>query len=263
MKDWTEGDVDSTGFSVHFYRTGRGDKPPLVLAHGLTDNGLCWARTASVLEASFDVVMVDARNHGQSGHGPAGLKAGAGDMAAVISHLGLEAPAAMGHSVGASIVAGLAAYYPEKVSRIILEDPPWTLEPQKLTPEKTKKRLEGFQNHVRSFADLTIEEIIEHGRRQNPTWHDDEFHEWAISKQQVAESAMRNLELGEWSDTVPHICCPALLIYADGIITREMARTLEASNAQISSQQIADAGHNVRREQFETFVDVARKFLAA
>ena len=130
MHAWTEGDFDSNGVNVHFYRTGQGQKPPLVLAHGLTDNGLCWTRTARVLEADFDVVMVDARNHGRSGRGPAGLNALAGDMARLVSHLGFDQPAAMGHSVGASVVAGLAALHPALVSRIVLEDPPWTAEPR-------------------------------------------------------------------------------------------------------------------------------------
>jgi len=263
MREWTEGDVDSNGVNIHFYRTGQSEKPPLVLAHGLTDNGLCWARVASVLESSFDVVMVDARNHGHSDRAPAGLKALAGDMAAVISHLELGAPSAMGHSVGASIVAGLAAFYPEQVSRVVLEDPPWTLEPRNLTPEQAKQRLEGFQSHVRSLSTLKREEIIESGRQQNPTWHDDDFPAWATSKQQVTESAMSSLQLGEWTDTVPLIHCPALLIYASGIVTGELARAVEATNEQFSSCQIADAGHNVRREQFEKFVEVAQRFLEA
>lgn len=261
MHEWTEGDVDSNGVNVHFYRTGQGNKPPLVLAHGLTDNGLCWARVASLLESSFDIVMVDARNHGHSDCAPAGLKELASDMAAVIAHLELGAPAVMGHSVGASIVAGLAAHYPEQVSRVVLEDPPWKLEPRSLTAEQEKQRLAGFQSHVRSLSTLKHEEIVENGRQQNPTWHEDEFPAWATSKQQVAESAMSGLQLGEWTDIVPLIQCPTLLIYASGIVTGELAGAVAASNQQFSSHQIANAGHNIRREQFETFVDVAQGFL--
>ena len=69
MHDWYEGDVLSSGINVHYYRTGIGTKPALLLAHGFTDNGLCWSRTADALSADFDVVMVDARNHGSPGQG--------------------------------------------------------------------------------------------------------------------------------------------------------------------------------------------------
>jgi N-formylmaleamate deformylase len=65
MADWTSGFVESNGMRMHYTRTG-GDRPPLVLAHGYSDDGLCWTPVARALEAEFDVVMLDARFHGLS-----------------------------------------------------------------------------------------------------------------------------------------------------------------------------------------------------
>ena len=62
---WTSAYVETDRIKLHYHRTG-GDKPALVLAHGLTDNGLCWTRLARALEAEYDLVMVDARGHGLS-----------------------------------------------------------------------------------------------------------------------------------------------------------------------------------------------------
>jgi pimeloyl-ACP methyl ester carboxylesterase len=45
---------------------GRPNRPPLVFAHGLSDSGRCWWRVAQAFENDFDLVMIDARNHGQS-----------------------------------------------------------------------------------------------------------------------------------------------------------------------------------------------------
>ena len=67
MQDWQLGDISSDGIRIHYYLTGGVDQSPLLLAHGFTDNGLCWTRTADALMSDFDVVMVDARNHGFSG----------------------------------------------------------------------------------------------------------------------------------------------------------------------------------------------------
>ena len=39
---WTSGDVKANGITLHYYRTGNGTLPPVVLSHGYTDNGLCW-----------------------------------------------------------------------------------------------------------------------------------------------------------------------------------------------------------------------------
>ena len=59
MSSWTSNTVDANGITLHYWRTG-GDKPAIVLCHGITDNGLCWTRAARVLEARFDVIMLDA-----------------------------------------------------------------------------------------------------------------------------------------------------------------------------------------------------------
>ena len=53
------------GLKLHYTRTG-GAKPPVVLAHGFSDDGLCWTPVAEALAADYDVVMVDARGHGRS-----------------------------------------------------------------------------------------------------------------------------------------------------------------------------------------------------
>ncbi len=64
-KDWTQGTVNVGGGIELFYtRTGKGEKPAIVLAHGITDNGLCWGQLAADLEANYDLIMYDAYGHG-------------------------------------------------------------------------------------------------------------------------------------------------------------------------------------------------------
>ena len=58
MANWQSGDVVVNGLRLHYTRTG-GDKPPFVLAHGFSDDGLCWTPVARQLEADYDVVMID------------------------------------------------------------------------------------------------------------------------------------------------------------------------------------------------------------
>ena len=110
MALWTEG-------KLHNYRTG-GQKPPLVLAHGFTENGTCWASLAQVLEGDYDVVMPDARGHGASGNfpnNPYPVQALAIDLVKVIHQLGLTRPALIGHSMGACMAAFMAANFPALV----------------------------------------------------------------------------------------------------------------------------------------------------
>ena len=59
------GSVAVSGGRLAYHRTG-GSGPVVVMSHGLTDNGLCWSRLATALAAEFDLVMLDARGHGES-----------------------------------------------------------------------------------------------------------------------------------------------------------------------------------------------------
>ena len=63
MAEWQSGSVDANGVTIHYTRTGGGG-PVVVLAHGVTDNGLCWSPLARELEPDYDLIMVDARGHG-------------------------------------------------------------------------------------------------------------------------------------------------------------------------------------------------------
>ena len=82
--NWQQGDVKLSDMTMHYTRTG-GDKPTLVLAHGFSDNGMCWLPVAQELSASYDVVLPDARGHGLSSRVEPGQTANRGaDLAAFI-----------------------------------------------------------------------------------------------------------------------------------------------------------------------------------
>jgi N-formylmaleamate deformylase len=264
VSGWTEGDVDVNGVGIHFYRTGHGEHPALVLAHGLTDNGLCWSRVAHALEGDFDVVMIDARSHGKSASASGDSAVLAADLAAVISALGLDQPAVMGHSVGAGTMAELAAAHPTVVSRLVLEDPPWRADAEG-DSEMTEARREAIRGFLRSFAEMSDLEILELGRKQHPDWLDEEYPAWADAKRQVREQATDSLSPLDWSESVVRIECPTLLIHGDtdrgGIVTPEVAQQVENLNGRVTTSLIEDAGHNIRRENFGRYINVVRDFL--
>ncbi|MFK7914090.1 MAG: alpha/beta fold hydrolase [Pseudomonadales bacterium] len=258
VERWSQGQLRAADVPIHFHRTGSGSQPPLLLVHGFTDSGLCWARTAQALEPHFDVVMVDARNHGSSGAGRAALADLSGDLAMVIESLQLAPCLVLGHSVGASVAASLAGAYPQLISKLVLEDPPWTEQPP---PAPSRDR--GFRKYVEQLASQTTSQIIEQGRKQHPNWHPDEFPHWAASNQQIRADAMAMLDLGEWRELVPAIACPTLLLHADGdgLVTQALAAEVAAMNPLIRTRYITEAGHNLRREQFATFLQAVREFI--
>ena len=56
MTGWIKGTCEANGIDVHYIRTG-GNKPPVVLLHGLMTNGACWTPLARTLEKHYSFWM--------------------------------------------------------------------------------------------------------------------------------------------------------------------------------------------------------------
>ncbi len=271
MSDWHADFVEANGLRLHYTRTG-GDGPPMVLAHGVTDDGLCWTRLAEALAPEYDIVMADARGHGRSDAPDEGYDPGqqADDLAGVIAALGLVKPAVLGHSMGAATALVLAGTYPDMPGAILLEDPPawWTGWSE--TPEAIERHI-GMRDRFAALKRKTREELLAEQRTEQPGWADDELQPWVDAKQRfsprVAEViSQENPRRINWSECLPRITCPALLIIADpelgGIVDTESATALQALAPQLKIAHVAEAGHSIRRDQFERYLDVVRTFLA-
>lgn len=260
---WVEGRIDVPGGHIAYHRSGT-QGPAVVLSHGLTDNGLCWSRTAAVLCREFDVVMLDSRGHGESSrlvdgseHDPAA------DIAAAIEQLGLDRPVVMGHSMGARATARFASVYTDVPSKVVLEDPPLLAPRDDVAKEKWRA---VFRDQVLELRSMTPAEITERGRTRSPKWHEDEFPHWTEAKLQVDTSV--NLHDPEpWQDYVARITAPTLLIHGetghDGIVTDAIAAEAMSLNPRIVTRCIPGAGHNVRRENFEGYIEAVLGFLRA
>lgn len=271
MPDWRSGYVEANEVRLHYYRTG-GELPPVVLAHGVTDDGLCWTPVAEALEQEYDVVMVDARGHGRSdapqqGYGPLGQ---AEDLAGVIRGLGLEGPAILGHSMGAATALVLAGTYPDLPRMILLEDPPpWWAERRVVEPgaEDPLARMRAWMGSIKR---KTREELISEQRAQTPGWSDSELGPWADAKHRVSPNVLEvlgpdNAASVDWAGTLRRIICPALLITADpslgAIATQQSALLLQELVPQLRVEHVPGAGHNIRRDQFDRFMGVVQTFL--
>lgn len=261
LRPWRAGAAPVSGGRLAYHRTG-GDLPSLVLSHGLTDSGLCWSRLAAALEERFDIVMLDARGHGESSkisgeHDPAQ------DIAEAVQALGLVSPILMGHSVGARATADCAAAHPGLARKVVLEDPPFV---PLVSAEAMAKRRERFREHVRELGALSDAELVARGRAASPEWSEEEFPAWATAKRQVDPEAMPAYRV-TWQESVACLAAPTLLVHGDmergGIVTPDVAAEAEALNPRIQAVRIPRAGHNVRRENFADFVSAVRAFLLA
>jgi pimeloyl-ACP methyl ester carboxylesterase len=117
------------------------------------------------------------------------------------------------------------------------------------------------------MAQFSDKEMLQYGRKQHPTWSEEDFAPWGLSNRQVSADAMARLEMGNWQSFAMGVACPSLLIYADpsrdGIVTPDIADFVQTLNPHFTAAQVSNAGHNIRRENFTDYIALVADFLCA
>ena len=123
--------IETEGAMIHVRLGGHG--PAVVLLHGFGDTGDMWAALAADLERDHAVVVPDLRGMGLSSH-PAGgydKRTQAADIRSVLTRLGLDRAAIVGHDIGTMVAYAYAVRYPDKTEKLVVMDapvpgiPPW------------------------------------------------------------------------------------------------------------------------------------------
>lgn len=266
LPHWTQNNISIDGVPFHYYRTGDGSLPPLVLQHGFSDNGMCYSRTACDLEAQFDIIMPEAHGHGQSARIQPGDEFDlVADLVGIIQKLELNHPIVAGHSMGAMIASQLGARFPDLPRALILEDPPfWQVPPARMRESEER---EPFDKWFRDMAALPLEEVIEQNRKLHPTWHEDVLHAASKGKKQLDLNFFTvgfGAPMG-WKETVEAIKCPTLLLIGNpdkgGLTTPEVAKMAAEMNSNITVVHFPGAGHHIRFEEYAAYISAVKDFL--
>lgn len=269
---WTQNDQQVNGVRLHYYRTGKAEKRPLVLVHGFSDNGLCWTPVARDLESDYDVIMPDMRAHGLSERVQPHDKVDmAADMAELIRNLGLKSPIICGHSMGALVTYQVAVRFPELASAIVLEDPPfWMPEPEQ-APLLTEPAENPIAKWAKSLANQTLDDLLVRYRKDHPTWPEELLHPMCKSKKQLdatiidIQSPKKHSQEVNWLTTLQNITQPMLVFAGDpalgGIVTPEVVAKVRELNPQVNIVVVPNVGHLIRFDQYAIFVNSLRSFL--
>lgn len=269
--DWTEGTVSiDDGIELFYTRTGNGDKPALIMAHGLTDNGLCWHQFASDLEQDYDIIMYDAYGHGKSSRvDPEKRFDLIEDLNELIEALELEKPGVIGHSTGAVTAAGFAARYPEKPRAVVLEDPPWK-DPDSESQGKEQEGTNEYQvwkKLITKEKNMTLKALQKHKKKDSPNWEEAILPEWAQSKHDFDPVFFEHLNISQldWRELAKAVTVPALLVTGDNESGAYITPALGIEAIQLMDQgefgHISGAGHCVRYEQYQPYLSMVKLFL--
>jgi esterase len=108
---------------LHASEIGEAPNPPLVILHGLFGSGENWRSIARLLADQFHVIVLDLRNHGQSGHAAEmSYEQLATDVAQTLEAMEISSASVLGHSMGGKTAMHLALHHPALVQRLIVVD---------------------------------------------------------------------------------------------------------------------------------------------
>ena len=284
---WSDGYLYANGVRLHYYRAVPApEKPVIVMVHGITDNGLCWANITRELQDDYDIYMLDARGHGLSDpftttdDGDTLTK----DVVAAVDALEIDRPILMVHSMGAAMVMRVGAEHPDLARAVILLDPFLTHPDGEGRPRRpaTGERRAAPRNANAPSNRLSVsmagdpeqlvaqnnhkfEDLVATGRRQFPKWDDAAVKYWALSKKQY-HGAYSDAAWQVMSGTmrIGRIPVPVLVLKADtspdGRGSNEQAvKDLD----RVKLVHIDGGGHNLQHDEPERTMDELTKFLSA
>jgi pimeloyl-ACP methyl ester carboxylesterase len=216
---------------------------------------------ARALENEYDVVMPDARGHGDSSTPLHGYRYEdhAGDVIELIRGLGLSAPILLGHSMGGMTAAVVATQAAGIVRGVVLADPTF------LSPQRQREVCDSdvAEQHRRLLLKDKGEVLADVRSRQ--TRRSPELVELIVSAR--LRTSVRTFDVltppnPVYQELVSRIDVPMLLVVGDGgVVSLETARELQGLNSRVRVEVIADAGHGVQYDQPERFEGVVRGFL--
>ena len=247
--------------------TGPARELPIVLLHGMADDGRCQAALAvSLSSAGFDVFMPDAPGHGHSALGNSFTPSDrAESLIGVLKHFCRERALLIGHSMGGETAIDVAAMRPDLVRGVIAEEPV-------LDIGAPNDAWAGDSSSVRDWIvglqQGTHADRMAWVRKDGPSWREAEYEPWAESK------SLTNIEIfgpgsswltTEWSDVARRLSVPTIIVRGT---TRDRAQYQEQVDAFMRlvphaiELAIEPAGHCVRRDQPERFAAATLAFAA-
>jgi N-formylmaleamate deformylase len=259
MAHWNTAVCETNGINLHYTRTG-GNKPPLILLHGLMTNGLCWAGLAQAMEPEYDVIMPDARGHGQSSVPDFGYRYEdhANDIIGLIKALQLPPCFLLGHSMGGMTAAVVASRNPTLLRALVLADPTF------LSPAVQREvRDSDVADQHRQMLTKTLEEVVAKARTKHPNRSSHTLELYARARLQTSLAAFDVLTPPnpDYKQIMHEIGIPSLLVFGDKGVVSAAAKELQVLNPALKAEQIREAGHALHMDQPERFAAVVKAFL--
>lgn len=269
---------------LNYLDWGNPDAPTLILVHGGQDHARSWDWLARGLRRDWHVIAPDLRGHGDSAWSPDGaylLAYMVYDLAQLVHQQDKEQVSIVAHSLGGAIALRYAGIFPEKVRRLVAieglglphdrERQPvlgrlrkW-IEDGRSLAARQQRRYERIDDAVarmraenRHLSEEQARHLTIHGMNRN----EDGSYSWKFDNYIRLFSPV-DVSMAELHSIWGAITCPVLLAWGrDSWASNpaEDGRAAHFKDARVA--EFANAGHWLHHDQFDTFLETTRAFLA-
>ena len=244
-----------------------GEGAPLLILHGYFGNGDNWKTIANVLSDTFQVHLIDQRNHGRSFHSDDfDYELMIEDLCNYIAHYKLEKVNLLGHSMGGKTTMLYAVEFPENVNKLVVAD----ISPRMYPPHhhdilKALNSIDFSIQNSRKLVDEKLLELIpEVGVRQflmkNIYWREKGQLDFRFNLESLTEN---NDEVG--------VALPSFTVFEgetlflkgenSGYISADEEPIINAHFPSAKIVTIKNSGHWLHAENPSDFLEVVERFL--
>ena len=253
------------GLQLYYQEAGTGS--PLMLVHGWPASSYYWANVIPLLARHHRVIAVDLKGFGRSDKPESGYRISelAGDLANLLTALGIESCDVVGHSMGGMISYALTLDHPHRVRRLVAVSAP-VHGPSCVYPYLRVGTLPGLRTlafpltRVR-FMNRLVSTLFTAG---NPI-PAEVIEDIAKTTYASALQSQMSMQTTDLSTRLSAIRQPTLIMYGerDLVITPTQPLMARARIASSRIEVLAGCGHCPGVEQPEPFASLVLSFLGA
>lgn len=241
---------------------------PIVFVHGYTGDITDWRPQVAEFSPTHRVLVLDHRGHGRS-EAPKDrdsytIEAMAGDVEALVAHVGFDRYHLVGHSMGGAVSQEIALRSPGRLMSLTIEDSgdTFSLGRSETVTAWIKKRMELAETQGMAVASQVVSSIP-------PPPHSTPERQRETAERLAAMSVDGFIgawqALNRWKgtrDRLPDIRTPTLVIYGEldaGLVAaaKRLAHGIESAELVV----IPEAGHSPQYERPELFNQALRRHL--
>lgn len=258
---------------------GRASAPKLVFLHGLMGSGANWRRITPSFVDDYEILLFDQRGHGRSfqpeaGYAPENYSL---DLKEILQELRWPQIALVGHSMGGRNALVFSDLYPDKVSKLVIEDIGPAQDQnsadkiQRLinlvpTPFRNRSVARDFFNG--EFLELikghTQPEVLSQYLYSNLAENELKQMDWRFSKAGILATLEEGRHRERWQE-LKRLKMPTLIIRGEKSqeLLPETFHKMMRCNEKVQGEEVLGCGHWVHSEKPEEFIQIVRKFLTS